>query len=194
VSPDFLISNMGSVPVFYNLGLYMTNEKADETAKRQETLKAVLHYFYQDNTRSGAHSRYNLKYHLVWITKYRRSFLVDGLAIRLRQIFTDISQEYGFNIIAQEVMPDHVHLLVEVPPKFAPADIAKIFKSISARKMRAEFLDVIRQYIWKEGTLWAQGYYIASVADGVTTGVVKEYIENQKLEEVSGVIPQLSTS
>jgi putative transposase len=172
----------------------MTNEKADETAKRQETLKAVLHYFYQDNTRSGAHSRYNLKYHLVWITKYRRSFLVDGLAIRLRQIFTDISQEYGFNIIAQEVMPDHVHLLVEVPPKFAPADIAKIFKSISARKMRAEFLDVIRQYIWKEGTLWAQGYYIASVADGVTTGVVKEYIENQKLEEVSGVIPQLSTS
>ena len=112
----------------------------------------------------------------------------------MRQILTDISQEYGFNIIAQEVMPDHVHLLVEVPPKFAPADIAKIFKSISARKMREEFLDVIRQYIWKEGTLWAQGYYIASVADGVTTGVVKEYIENQKLEEVSGVKPQLSIS
>ncbi len=49
--------------------------------------------------------------------------------------------------------------------------------------MRAEFLDVIKQYIWKKGTLWGQGYYIASVADGVTTEVVKEYIENQKLEK-----------
>ena len=161
----------------------MNSEKIDEQAKRQETLKAVLHYFYQDNTKSGAHSRYNLKYHLVWITKYRRGFLVDQPATRLRQIHVEIGQQYGFHIIALEVMPDHIHVLIEAPPKYAPATVAQIFKSISARRMREEFLDVIKQHIWEDGTLWAQGYYIASVANGVTAEVVEEYINNQKSEK-----------
>jgi putative transposase len=152
----------------------------DEPAKRQETLKAVLHYFYQDNTRSGSHSRHNLKYHLVWITKYRRSFLVGALATRLSQIINEIACEYGFHIIAHEIMPDHVHLLFEAPPKHAPARVVQIFKSISSRKMRQEFLDVITKHVWKDGTLWARGYYIGSVADGVTTEVIQEYINNQK--------------
>ena len=145
-------------------------------------MKAVLHYFYHDNTRSGSHSRYNLKYHLVWITKYRRSFLVGKLALRLQCILTDIAHEYGFKIIVHEVMPDHVHMLIEARPTDAPVRIVQILKSISARKMREEFLDIIEQYIWKEGTLWAAGYYIASVADRVTTEIIQEYIKNQKSE------------
>lgn len=55
----------------------------EDGSERQETLKAVLHYFYQENTRSGAHCRYDLKYHLVWIPKYRRSLLTDWLESRL---------------------------------------------------------------------------------------------------------------
>ena len=155
----------------------------NEQGKRQETLKAALHYFYQDNTRSGSHSRYNLKYHLVWITKYRRSFLVGKLAIRLQSILADIAHEYGFKIIVHEVMPDHVHMLIEARPTDAPVRIVHILKSISAKKMREEFLDTIQKHIWKEGTLWAAGYYIASVADGVTTEVIQEYIKNQKIIE-----------
>ena len=151
-----------------------------EQAKRQETLKAVLNYFYQDNTRSGAHSRYNLKYHLVWITKYRRSFLVGELALRLHHILSDIANEFGFKIIAHEVMPDHVHVLIEAKPTDAPMKIVQILKGNSSSRMREKFLDTIRQHIWKEGTLWARGYYIASVADGVTTEVIQEYIRNQK--------------
>lgn len=153
----------------------------DEQPDRQETLKAVLHHFYQDNTRSSAHSRYNLKYHLVWITKYRRAFLVGRLAERLRQLFAEIAHDYGFRIIAQEVMPDHIHLLIEAPPKYAPSKIAQIFKGISSRRMRQESPDTIKRYTWKEGTLWARGYYIASVADRVTTEIVKEYINNQEV-------------
>ncbi len=150
-------------------------------ANHQDALKAVLDYFYHDNTKSGAHSRYDLKYHLVWITKYRRSFLTGQLEIRLKQILTEISQHYGFQIIAQEIMPDHIHMLIEAPPKYPPATIAQIFKSISSRKMRDEFLHIIKKFIWKDGTLWAQGYYIASVAQGVTAEMVEEYINNQKL-------------
>ena len=81
-----------------------------------------------------------------------------------------------------EVMPDHVHMLIEAPPKYAPSKLAQIFKGISSRRMRQEFLDIIKRYIWKDGTLWAIGYYIGSVSDAVTTDLVREYINNQKSE------------
>ena len=61
---------------------------------RRKTLKAVLHYFYQDNTQSGAHCRYNLKYHIVWIPKYRRSFLSGEIAARLKEVL--LLRESGF--------------------------------------------------------------------------------------------------
>ena len=67
---------------------------------RQETLKAVLHYFYQDNTQSGAHCRYNLKYHIVWIPKYRRSFLSGKIAVRTKEVLYEIARQYKFKIIA----------------------------------------------------------------------------------------------
>ena len=151
-------------------------------AERQETLKAVLHYFYQDNAKSGSHCRYSLQYHLVWIPKYRRSFLVGRIAERLKEILTEIARDYRIHIIAMEVMPDHVHMLIEAPPKYAPSKLAQIFKGISSRRMRQEFLDIIKRYIWKDGTLWAIGYYIGSVSDAVTTDLVREYINNQKSE------------
>ena len=159
----------------------------NEQTNRQQVLKAVLHYFYQDNTQSGAHCKYNLKYHIVWCPKYRRSFLVGKLATRLGEIFYEIARDYGFKIIAYEVMPDHIHLLVEVPPKYSPAQIVQYFKGISSRLMRQEFLEEIKRYIWKDGTLWARGYYIASVADSATTEVIREYINSQK---ATGTEPQ----
>ena len=159
------------------------DEIVNEQAKRQDILKAVLHYFYQDNTQSGSHCRFNLKYHLVWIPKYRRRILVGKLAARLSQILFEIANGYEFKIIAHEVMPDHVHVLVEAPTKYSPAQIAQYFKGISSKLLRQDFPDLIKNRIWKEGTLWARGYYIASLADNVTTEVVKEYINNQKLEK-----------
>jgi len=65
-------------------------------------------------------------------------------------------------------------------PTDTPMKIVQILKSISARRIREEFLDILQQYIWKEGTFLAAGYYIASIADGITTEVVQEYIRNQK--------------
>jgi len=99
-----------------------------EKTERQKTLQAVLHYFYQDNTKSGSHCRYNLQYHLVWIPKYRRSFLEGKIAERLKQILKEIARDYHIQIIAMEVMPDHVHMLIDAPPKYAPSKIAQIFK------------------------------------------------------------------
>ena len=134
--------------------------------------------------RHNAHAVWDIKYHLVWITKYRRSFLIGDLAVQLKRILANIAYEYGFKIIVHEVMPDHVHMLIEARPTDTPMRIVQILKSISSRKIREEFLDIIQQHIWKEGTFWAAGYYIASVADGITTEIVQEYIRNQKKETV----------
>jgi len=129
-------------------------------------------HFYQDNTGRGFHSRYNLKYHLIWITKYCRSFLIGELAIRLHHILSDIAHECGFKIIVHEGMTDHVHRLIKARPTDAPTRIVQILKSISAKKMREEFLDIIQHHLWKEGTPWATGYYIARVAVGITTEAI----------------------
>ena len=84
-------------------------------------------------------------------------------------------------------MPDHIYLLFEAPSKYAPSQLAGIIKGLSSKKMRAEFLPETIKYIWEKNTLWGRGYYIASVADQVTTGVVKEYIKNQKKYEKHSV-------
>ena len=131
-----------------------------EQPNRQDTLKAVLHYFYQENTRSGSHCRYSLQYHLVWIPKYRRSFLVGAMAERLLQILKEIARDYRFHIIAMEVMPDHLHMLIEAPSTYAPARIVQIFKSISAKRMLQEFPNVIKRYICSLGgrlLYWERG-------------------------------------
>lgn len=157
---------------------------------RQKTLKAVLDYFYHDNTKSGSHCRYDLEYHLVWIPKFRRSLLQGEIATATKRVLREISAEYRIKIIAMEVMPDHIHMLIEAPPKYAPSKIVGWLKGISSRRLRQEFPHQIRRYIWKENTLWARGYYMASLADGVTTGIVKEYINNQEAEEEGGLYAQ----
>ena len=132
--------------------------------------------------KTNSHLVYSCYYHVIFCPKYRRKCLIDNVEIRLKELFLEISNKYNFEIPDLEVMPDHVHVLVEASTKYSPAQIAGYFKGISSKLLRQDFPDEIKRCIWKEGTLWARGYYIASVADNVTTEVVKEYINNQKLE------------
>ena len=106
--------------------------------------------------------------------------LTEEISQRLKQILKEIAAQYQFIVIASEVMPDHIHLLIEAPPKYSPSNIVKTIKSISSRKLREEFREHIKKYIWKDDALWAKGYYLATLADSVTTDIVKEYINNQK--------------
>ena len=117
---------------------------------------------------------------MIWIPKYRREVLVGEIPGRLKQILEEIAKAYELRIIAQEIMPDHVHLLVEAPPKYSPSKIVQIFKSISSKMLREEFLPQLKRLIWKDGVLWARGYYVASVSDGATTEIVREYINTQR--------------
>ncbi len=85
------------------------------------------------------HAVYRLNYHFVWIPKYRRAALKGAIAERTKGIFQEIAERYEFELDTMEVMEDHVHIFLSAPPRYAPARIANILKSISAKKIFEEF-------------------------------------------------------
>ena len=97
--------------------------------------------------RRTKHAVYDLKYHLVWIPKYRKHILEKEVSDYLKTIFNKIAEEYEFRIDTMEVMEDHVHIFVEVPPKYSPARVVQIMKSISVREVFREFPD-LRKQLW----------------------------------------------
>ena len=126
------------------------------------------------------HSAYVINYHLVWIPRYRKKVLVGPVEARLKELLAEVATQYGFEILAVEVMPDHVHLFVSAPPKFAPAEIVRLFKGITSRKLKKEFESLGRQYWGKNATLWAEGYYVGT-AGHVSAETIKRYIEESQV-------------
>lgn len=114
-------------------------------------------------------------YHVVWCPKYRRSVLMPPVDQRLKDILIEVATERGATIIEMEVMPDHVHLLVEVDPQFGIHRLVKLMKGRSSRYIRQEFPSVKTRI----PTLWTNSYFVATVG-GAPLAIVKQYIENQK--------------
>lgn len=118
---------------------------------------------------------YSCKYHVVWCPKYRRPVLVDGVDERLKEICRDVADELHFEIIEMEVMPDHVHMLLEVDPQFGIHKAVKRMKGRSSHDLRQEF-PWLRSRI---PTLWTNSYFVSTVG-GAPLETVKRYIENQR--------------
>lgn len=118
---------------------------------------------------------YSCKYHVVWCPKYRRKVLVDKVAIRLKELVQSICIERNFDLIEMEVMPDHVHLLIEVDPQFGIHKAVKLIKGTASRVLRQEF-PWLRSRI---PSLWTNSYFVSTVG-GAPLSVIKQYIENQK--------------
>lgn len=121
---------------------------------------------------------YSCKYHVVWCPKYRRSVLVNGVDKRLKRIILDTAKEYGAEVIELEVMPDHVHLLIEVDPQYGVHRMVRQLKGRSSRILRSEFPSLSTRL----PTLWTNSYFVSTVG-GSPLAVVKQYIENQKRSE-----------
>jgi putative transposase len=126
---------------------------------------------------------YELKYHLVWIPKYRKHILDNGVSEYLKEVFGKIAEEYGFKIDTIGIMEDHVHIFVEAQPKYSPAEVVQIMKSISAREVFKKF-PKLRKQLWA-GELWNDGYFVRSVGDKVTADIIRKYIEYQAHEDDS---------
>jgi putative transposase len=124
--------------------------------------------------KSTQHAKYQIAYHFVWISKYRKAILIGKVKEFLEEIFQEIAEEYSFEILSMEIMPDHIHLFVSTSPKYAPSTIAKIFKGVSAKKLFQQFPE-LRQGYWKNH-LWAPSYYVGTVGR-VSEEIIKRYIE-----------------
>lgn len=94
----------------------------------------------------------------------------------MQERLQEIADKWAFEVVAQEVMPDHVHRFVSVPPKHSPAELAELCKGASSRYLRQEFPAEINKPIWKVGTLWAPSYYVGT-AGAVSADVIKRYIQ-----------------
>ena len=131
--------------------------------------------------RRGAHTVYRLAYHFVWIPRYRRQVLTGDVARRLEELIREICASRDWQVKALAAQEDHVHLFVSCPPRDAPAKVMNILKSITARELYAEFPRLRRTH-WG-GKLWADGYYVGSAGEHVTSELIKQYIEYQDAED-----------
>jgi len=124
---------------------------------------------------------YELKYHLVWVPKYRKVVLSEPVARRCKQVFQGIAERYGFQVVEQAVMPDHVHVFVSAPPRWSPAELVNVLKSVSAKQLFKEF-PRLREAMWG-GELWSSGYFVRATGDAVTAAVIQRYIRYQRAHD-----------
>lgn len=121
---------------------------------------------------------YSCKYHVVWCPKYRRKVLVGDVETRFKELVQVVCEELNIDLLEMEVMPDHVHLLLEVDPQFGIHKAVKAIKGRTSRVLRSEF----RHLTTKIPTLWTNSYFVSTVG-GVPLAVIKQYIESQKTSQ-----------
>ena len=138
--------------------------------------------------RSGFHCTYNINYHLVWIPKYRKRALLEGkVKDSLREILTGECKKLGMEMLAVEIMPDHLHLFIGAQPTHVPYRIVQQLKGVSSIRLREQFFELA--YLgypkqWKQFKhLWARGYYCGS-AGHVSQDAVQHHILEQNGKDV----------
>ena len=126
--------------------------------------------------RKGSHSIYDIKYHLVWVTKYRYPILTGEVATRIRDLIRQVCMTRDSVILQGHVSRDHIHILVSAPATLSPAKLVQYIKGRSSRLLQQEYAHLQKRY-WGQH-MWARGYFCATVGK-VTDEMVKKYIESQ---------------
>ena len=121
---------------------------------------------------------YSCKYHVVWCSKYRRPVLTGAVEKRLKNLVRDTAGERRAEVIELEVMPDHVHLLLEVDPQYGIHRMVRQWKGRSSHVLRREFPSLASRL----PTLWTNSYFVSTVGGSPLAGI-QRYIENQKRSE-----------
>ena len=133
-----------------------------------------------ENYRKTSHTTYDCKYHIVWITKYRKKVMVGLVAERVRELLRQICKENEVEIISGHVSKDHVHLFVSVPPFLSISKIVQLLKGKSSYKLMQENKQISKEFWGRH--LWGRGYFVAT-SGNVTDEVIMEYIKNQDMGE-----------
>ncbi len=128
------------------------------------------------NYRKTSHTTYDCKYHVVWITKYRKPVMIGLVGERVRELVRQICKGHDVEILKGHVSKDHVHLFVSVPPHLAISKLVQYLKGKSSYKLLQEDKQLSRMFWGRH--LWGRGYFVAT-SGNITDEVVLEYIKNQ---------------
>jgi len=129
----------------------------------------------------GAHTKTDLKVHLVWVPKYRKRVLAGQVAVRARDILRQIAAEHELDIITGKVSVDHVHMFIAYPPTQNISKIMQWLKGISSRVLLQEFPHLKKQFWGRH--FWARGYLAVS-SGNITDEMIQKYIDEQEGEPV----------
>ncbi len=136
-----------------------------------------------EHYRKSSHTTYDIKYPLVWITKYRKPVLTGEIASRVRELIREICRSNDVEILKGHVSKEHVHIFVSVPPHISVSSLMQSIKGKSSRKMMSEYKALSRTFWGRH--IWARGYFAAS-SGNVTDEVIMQYIELQGKEPEDG--------
>ncbi|MEW6407414.1 MAG: IS200/IS605 family transposase [Patescibacteria group bacterium] len=139
--------------------------------------------------RVTSHTRFDSKYHLIWITKYRKRILTGEIGLRTRDIIRQICERFGVDIIRGNVSPDHVHIFVSISPHYSVSKIVQNIKGRSSRLLQQEFPQIRREYWGRH--FWGIGFFCVT-SGNVTDEMIMQYIEeqgNQQDDEIFQVNP-----
>ncbi|MGC1204026.1 MAG: IS200/IS605 family transposase [Flavobacteriaceae bacterium] len=128
------------------------------------------------NYRKTTHTTYDCKYHIVWITKYRKKVLSGLVGIRVRELVREVCKSNDVEILRGHVSEDHVHLFVSVPPHLSISKLVQYLKGKSSYKLMQENKQLSKQFWGRH--LWARGYFVAT-SGNITDEIILEYIKNQ---------------
>lgn len=126
--------------------------------------------------RKGSHTVWDLKYHIVWTTKYRKPVLEGRLAVRTRELIREICEEHQIQIIRGHISKDHIHIFISMPPQISISKITQYIKGKTSRKLLIENPSLNKKF-WGQH-LWARGYF-ATTSGAITDEMVMDYIKNQ---------------
>ena len=130
-----------------------------------------------EDIRTGRHCVFAMHVHLVFVTKLRHKVFSDPHLSRMEQIMRDVCADFETDLVEFNGENNHVHLLVNYPPKVAVARLVNSLKGVSSRRLRQEFPDLVHHY-YRANKLWSGSYFAGSVG-GAPLSVVKQYIEQQ---------------
>ena len=139
------------------------------------------------NEESLCHTRWECKYHIVWVPKYRRKVLYWRIRQELGEVFHDLARQKDSRILEGHLQPDHIHVLMSIPPKYSVAQVVGFVKGKSAIHIARIYLGQRKNYNGMH--FWARGYYVSTV--GADEEVIRNYIrsqekEDQKVDELRG--------
>ncbi len=127
------------------------------------------------NYSKTSHTVFYHRFHIVWITKYRKRVLSGPLSIRLREIIAQVADELHIKIVNGVLSADHVHIFLEIPPHISVSDFVRIAKGRSSRKIQQEFPHIGKEYWGRH--FWGRGFF-SSTSGNVTDDIINDYINH----------------